>query len=311
MKKLEGTIVKSTGSWYKIRTKEQQVFNARLSGKHKIKGIKSTNPLAVGDVVDFILEDSGDDESGVIKKIHDRKNYIIRKSIKKSAQSHLIASNVDQAILVVTIVEPTTSLGFIDRFLVSCESFRIPVTLVFNKSDLYSDGAMEYYEAVHEMYNSIGYNCILTSTVDKRGIDLLKTSLANKISLVSGHSGTGKSSLINAIYPDQHLRIGDISSAHSKGKHTTTFAEMFHLEDNTYVIDSPGIKELGLFDIEAESLSHYFPEMRKVIGECKFHNCTHIHEPKCRVIELVESGEIYQSRYESYLSMFAGEDHTY
>jgi len=234
-----GIIIKSTGSWYKVKTTKHGTINARLSGKHKIKGLKSTNPLAVGDYVSFTLEDSGDELSAVIKKIHPRKNYIVRKSIKKSAQAHLIASNIDQAILVVTIVNPSTSLGFIDRFLVTCESFRIPVQLVFNKADLFTEGAKEYYEAVSSMYQDIGYNSILTSTVDHVGLDHLKSLLKGKISLLSGHSGTGKSSLINAIYPTQDLRIGNISSTHLKGKHTTTFAEMFELEQDTYFIDSP------------------------------------------------------------------------
>lgn len=311
MKTETGIVIKSTGSWYKVRAAKHGIVNARLSGKHKIKGLKSTNPLAVGDHVNFIFENSGDEPSGVIQKIHPRKNYIVRKSIKKSAQAHLIASNIDQAVLVVTIAEPSTSLGFIDRFLVTCESFRIPVQIVFNKADLFTEGAKEYYEAVADMYRSIGYESTLTSTLDKTGLEDLQSLLQGKISLLSGHSGTGKSSLINAIYPSQELRIGDISSSHLKGKHTTTFAEMFELEQDTYVIDSPGIKELGLFDLDKENLSHYFPEMREVIGQCKFHNCTHIHEPKCKVIELVEEGVIPQSRYESYLSMFEGEDHKY
>ncbi len=307
----QGTVLKSTGSWYEILSPEGEKLNARLRGKLKIKGLKSTNPITVGDEVIYDIDPLGEEESVVIKDILARKNYIVRKSIKKSAQAHLIASNVDQAVLVVTVSQPTTSLGFVDRFLVACESFRIPVTLVFNKADLFTEGAIEYCEAVMDMYEELGYPCIVTSVLEKIGLDDLKNVLDKKKTLIAGHSGTGKSSLINSIYSQKDLKIGEISSAHNKGKHTTTFAEMFHLDDNTYVIDSPGIKELGLFDIEKENISHYFPEMRNELNNCKFHNCTHMHEPGCKVKELVENGEITHTRYASYQSMFEGEDYKY
>ncbi|MFK7899924.1 MAG: ribosome small subunit-dependent GTPase A [Cyclobacteriaceae bacterium] len=306
--KQEALVLKSTGSWYKVRTLEGAYFDAKLRGKHKVKGIRSTNPIAVGDKVLFELDQSGDEEIAIIIDIQKRENYIARKSINKSANSHILAANVDQAVLVATIQEPATSLGFIDRFLVVCESFRIPAIIVFNKSDLFTEGAKEYFNQVNSLYHSIGYTNFAVSAKLGDDINKLKELLKGKKTLLSGHSGVGKSSLINKIYPEKDLKIGDLSTHHNKGKHTTTFAEMLELEANTYVIDSPGIQELGLVDMEPETISHYFPEMRKVLGECKFNNCSHIHEPGCVIKEEVDSGKIYETRYMNYLSMYSGED---
>lgn len=305
---MRGIIIRSTGSWYDILSESKEKFKGRLRGKFKIHDLKVTNPIAVGDVVEFEKDAKGEDGSVLITDILPRENYIIRKAVKKTAHGHLIATNVDQTILIVTMVYPITSSGFIDRFLVSAEAFRIPAIIVFNKTDLYQEEDWERAKELEETYTKIGYSCIFTSTVSKSGIEELKASLKNKKSVISGHSGVGKSTLINAIVPDLDLRTDELSSYTDKGKHTTTFAEMFEIEDETYIIDTPGIKELGLFEIDEDELSHYFPEMRDLLGQCKFNNCKHVNEPKCAVIEKVQQGEIALSRYESYLKMLANED---
>ncbi len=304
---MQGMIMRSTGSWYEIITDQKEIFKGRLPGKFKLKNFKVTNPIAVGDYVDFSIENTAE-RTVLIEKIHPRENYMIRKSVHKTGHGHMIAANIDQSILVVTLVLPRTSLGFIDRFLVSCEAFRIPAVLVFNKIDLYDEALFAYQQDLINTYESLGYTCILTSVQTGQGIEDFKNILKNKKSLISGHSGVGKSSLVNLIAPDLELKTGDISDFSLKGKHTTTFAEMFELEPDTYIIDTPGIKELGIFDMEEEEISHYFPEMRDLLGHCRFHNCKHFNEPGCTIIQQVEKGEIALSRYESYLSMLTNED---
>ncbi|HEY8401395.1 MAG TPA: ribosome small subunit-dependent GTPase A [Cytophagaceae bacterium] len=303
---MKGVVIKSTGSWYDILGEDHNIYKGRLRGKFKIKNLNVTNPIAVGDYVEFEQEESAD--SSVIKDILPRENYIIRKSVQKSSQGHLIACNVDQTVLIVTLATPRTSLGFIDRFLVSAESFRIPAIIVFNKTDIYDETLKEQLNQVMNIYTQIGYTCLATSALENKGIEELKSLLRGKKSVLSGHSGVGKSSLINIIAPGLDLKTGEVSTFANKGVHTTTFAEMFEIEPGTFIIDTPGIKELGLYEIEEDELSHYFPEMRALIGECKFHNCRHVNEPQCAVLEKVKQGEIAESRYQSYLSMLSGEE---
>ncbi|WP_259015622.1 ribosome small subunit-dependent GTPase A [Emticicia fluvialis] len=299
--------MRSTGSWYEVRTEQGNILQCRLKGKFKIKDLKVTNPIAVGDKVAFDLE-SETENTGIIYDILARENYIIRQSVHKTAHGHLIATNLDQAILIATLTFPRTSLGFIDRFLVTAESFRIPTILVFNKLDILADEAIAYQEELANLYESLGYQCVFTSATNNIGVDTFRNLLNGKVSLLSGHSGVGKSTLINAIAPDLDLRTSEISTFANKGVHTTTFAEMFEISPDTFIIDSPGIKELGLADMEKEEISHYFPEMREKLGECRFHNCLHIDEPKCAVKDAVIEGTIAESRYNSYLSMVLGED---
>ena len=304
---MRGRIIKSTGSWYEVEDEKRQRWSCRLRGKFKIAGLKVTNPIAVGDWVIFEPEDK-DDRQGVIKDIEPRDNYIIRKSIKNRHQGHIIAANIDQAILIATLAMPRTSLGFIDRFLVTAESFRIPAVLVFNKKDLLNEEGLEHIEELRQVYEPLGYPCHVLSATQEEGIEQFKEILHEKLSLLSGHSGVGKSTLLNAISPEAAQKTSEISAFASKGTHTTTFAEMFAIDEKSWVIDTPGIKELGLIDMEEDPLSHYFPEMRDLIGECRFHNCTHAHEPGCAVIEALKAGEIAPSRYENYISMLIEED---
>lgn len=302
-----GLVMRSTGSWYEVRTEQGNILQCRLKGKFKIKDLKVTNPIAVGDKVAYELERETEN-TGIIFDILPRDNYIIRQSVHKTAHGHLIATNLDQAILIATLTFPRTSLGFIDRFLVAAESFRIPTVLVFNKLDILTDEAITYQEELAAMYESLGYRCVFTSAINEIGVATFRNLLKGKISLVSGHSGVGKSTLINAIAPGLDLPTSEISTFANKGVHTTTFAEMFEIDPETFIIDSPGIKELGLADIEKEEISHYFPEMRQRLGECRFHNCMHIDEPKCAIKDAVVDGTIAESRYSSYLSMALGED---
>ena len=302
-----GLVMRSTGSWYDVRTEQGSILQCRLKGKFKIKDLKVTNPIAVGDKVGYELE-SETENTGIIFDILPRYNYIIRQSVHKTAHGHLIATNLDQAILIATLTFPRTSLGFIDRFLVAAESFRIPTVLVFNKLDILTDEAITYQEELASLYESLGYRCVFTSAINDVGVETFRNLLKGKVSLVSGHSGVGKSTLINAIAPDLDLPTSEISTFANKGVHTTTFAEMFEIDPETFIIDSPGIKELGLADIEKEEISHYFPEMRERLGECRFHNCMHIDEPKCAIKDAVVEGTIAESRYRSYLSMALGED---
>lgn len=301
---MKGRVFKSTGSWYTVKVDDQYI-ECRLRGKLRLDDEKVTNPITVGDWVGITMDN---ETEGIIHEVLPRENYIIRKSTRKKKHSHRLAANIDQAVLVVTLVAPRTSLGFIDRFLVACESFRIPAVLAFNKSDLLDITALKYYEELKFDYEELGYKTLLMSAETGEGIDLLKLELTGKTSLFSGHSGVGKSTLLNLLSPKITQRTAEISEAVGKGIHTTTFAEMFEIWDDTYVIDTPGIKELGLWNIKDEELSHYFPEMRKYIGQCRFYNCTHIHEPGCAFREAMEEGKIAPFRYENYLSMLKDDD---
>jgi len=303
---MQGLVIKSTGSWYQVHAEDGEIYDCRIKGKFRIKGIQTTNPLAVGDQVDFELEPNSG--NGVIDKLHERKNYIIRKSINLSKQAQIIAANMDQAFLVVTLASPRTSMGFIDRFLATAEAYGIPAVLIFNKLDLFNDAGLEILEDYKAIYENIGYPCYTVSALEGTNIHIIEDLLKDKTTLFSGHSGVGKSSLINALMPDLDNKTGEVSEASDKGQHTTTFAEMHELPFGGYLIDTPGIRELGIFDIRPEELGHYFVEMRALLNQCKFHNCRHVNEPGCAVIKAVEEGEIELSRYESYLSIYHGNE---
>ncbi|WP_293298437.1 ribosome small subunit-dependent GTPase A [Pedobacter sp. UBA4863] len=303
---MQGLVIKSTGSWYQVFAEDGSTYACRIKGKFRIKGIQTTNPIAVGDQVDFELEPNAD--TGVINHFHDRKNYIIRKSINLSKQSQIIAANLDQAFLIVTLASPRTSLGFIDRFLVVAEAYDIPTSLVFNKLDLYNQDGLAILADYKAIYENIGYPCYEVSALEGTNISQIEALLKDKTTLFSGHSGVGKSSLINAILPDFELKTGEVSEWSDKGQHTTTFAEMHHLPFGGYLVDTPGIRELGIVDIEKEELSHYFVEMRDRLNQCKFNDCRHINEPGCAVIKALEEGEIEPSRYDSYQSIYFGND---
>jgi ribosome biogenesis GTPase len=302
-----GTVMRSTGSWYEVLTEDKKILNCRVRGKLKLLDKKVTNPIAVGDYVEYDIEDLNEN-TGIITQVKDRQNYIIRKSVHKTAHAHVLAANLDQAVLIATLNFPRTSLGFIDRFLVSAEAFEIPAKLIFNKVDLLDKEDWELLEALKIIYEGIGYPCFFTSTVSGEGIEDVRAMLANKKTLISGHSGVGKSSLVNILAPDLNLKTSEVSSFANKGVHTTTFAEMFEIAENTFLIDSPGIKELGLIDIEREEIHHFFPEMRSRFGQCKYYNCLHLNEPGCAVQEAVENDDISQTRYASYLSMMEDYD---
>lgn len=304
----KGKVWRSTGSWYEIRNEDGEKIRCRLKGKFKIKGLKVTNPLAVGDEVLFSMESGDEKDLGIITDILPRKNYIIRKSVHKTAHGHLIASNLDQAIVVVTLTYPKTSMGFIDRFLVSAEAYRIPAIIIFNKKDLLDEESEAFQNEIMDMYESIGYQCLSISALTGDNMEEVHELIRDKISLFSGHSGVGKSALINAIIPELDLATSEVSDFANKGVHTTTFAEMFEAKPNTYIIDTPGIKELGLMEMGNQEISHYFPEMRAFLGECKFNNCLHVNEPKCKIKDMVSEEIIPISRYESYLSMLENYD---
>ncbi|MGI8599017.1 MAG: ribosome small subunit-dependent GTPase A, partial [Chitinophagaceae bacterium] len=298
---------KSTGSWYDVEGEDGVIYQCRLRGKLKLDGVKTTNPIAVGDFVEFEVEDAAKG-TGIITSIKPRENYIIRKSVHNARYGSLIASNIDQAMLIVTIAFPVTSLGFIDRFLVTAESFRIPVYLIFNKKDLLNGELIRFYNNLSEIYGALNYKTVLISALDENDLEKGKEILQNKTTLVSGHSGGGKSTLINSIAPNIAQKTSEVSSFAKKGVHTTTFAEMFKINEGTFIIDTPGIKELGLVDIDPEELSHFFPEMRDLLGKCKFYNCMHTHEPGCAIEAAFAEGLIAESRYKSYLSMLDNED---
>ncbi len=297
---MKGLVVKNTGSWYTVRTDDGQLLDCKVKGNFRLKGIRSTNPVAVGDRVEV-----GD--GCWIMAVEDRRNYIIRKSINLSKQSHIIASNVDQALLVVTVTSPQTSTTFIDRFLASAEAYRVPVILVFNKTDLLDDDLRRYQQMMVTLYETIGYECRQISAASGDGIEALRPLLSGKITLLSGNSGVGKSTIINRLIPGANLRTAEISDAHQTGQHTTTFSEMLTL-DNGYLIDTPGIKGFGTFDMEREELTSYFPEIFEFSKQCRFSNCTHTHEPGCAVLKAVDDHYIAQSRYQSYLSMLDDKD---
>jgi ribosome biogenesis GTPase len=304
---MKGVVIKSTGSWYSVLADDGNTVECRIKGVFRIKGIKTTNPVAVGDKVEFEMEVDG---RGVIHSIEDRKNYIIRRSINLSKQSHIIAANVDQALLVVTLALPRTSTGFIDRFLLTAEAYHIPAKIIFNKIDLFENDTtlMKELDDFIGIYERIGYNCFKVSAEKKTDIEMLKNLTKGKITLISGHSGVGKSTLVNAMDANLNLKTGKISDVHNKGKHTTTFAEMHPLIYGGSIIDTPGIKELGLVDMEKEEISNYFPELRALKNNCKFNNCLHLNEPQCAVIAAIEKGEIAASRYNSYLGIMNGEE---
>lgn len=296
----KGLVIKNTGSWYLVKTDEGSTVECKIKGNFRLKGIRSTNPVAVGDRVKIIRNQEG---TAFITEIEDRKNYIIRRSSNLSKQSHIIASNLDQCMLIVTVNYPETSTTFIDRFLASAEAYRVPVCLVFNKTDRYSEDENRYLDGLINLYTTIGYQCYKVSALNNIGIEEIKKALEGKITLFSGNSGVGKSTLINAILPGQNLKTGDISNVHNKGMHTTTFSEMFPVDGGGYIIDTPGIKGFGTFDMEEEEVGHYFKEIFKFSADCKYGNCTHRHEPECAVREAVEKHYISESRYTSYLSI--------
>ena len=304
---MQGMVVKSTGSWYSVLSQDGTYCQCRLKGKFRMKGIKSTNPVSVGDQV--LLSRQGEDF--LIYEILDRKNYIVRKSVNLSKQVHIIASNIDQAFLVVTLASPKTSVGFIDRFLVTAEAYQIPTVLVFNKIDLYDEYDLEYHQQMISLYRGCGYECIEISAIKKENIDELTSKMKDKVTLLSGHSGVGKSTLVNAIDPNLDLLTQKVSLAHKKGMHTTTFAEMFALDFGGFIIDTPGIKGLGLVAINPQELANYFPEMLQLKSQCRFHNCQHINEPKCAVKEALNSGEINPIRYDSYLSILGDDNNPF
>ena len=296
-----GLVIKNTGSWYTVKTDDGgQLIDCKIKGNFRLKGIRSTNPVAVGDRVTIIPNAEG---TAFITAIEDRRNYIIRKSSNLSKQSHIIAANVDQAFLVVTVNYPQTSTTFIDRFLASAEAYRVPVTLLFNKTDLLSEEELRYQKMMIDLYDNVGYQCLAISAETGEGIDKVMDMLTGKVTVLSGNSGVGKSTLINRLLPGVNLRTSDISDAHNSGMHTTTFSEMIPLPLGGYIIDTPGIKGFGTFDIEPEELTGYFKEIFRFSKECRFSNCTHTHEPGCAVLKAVEEHFISQSRYQSYLSM--------
>lgn len=302
---MHGLIIKNTGSWYTVKTDDGRIVECKVKGNFRLKGIRSTTPVAVGDYVDIIMNPEG---TALISAIDDRKNYIIRKASNLSKQSQIIAANLDQALLIITIKQPETSTTFIDRFLAGAEAYRVPVVLVFNKTDLLNDDERRYQQQMVELYETIGYPCIEISAETGMGIDQLQTLLKQKVTLVSGNSGVGKSTLINAIIPHADQRTAEISNAHGTGMHTTTFSEMIELAEGGYLIDTPGIKGFGTFDIEREELTSYFKEIFEFSKDCKFNNCTHTHEPGCAVIQAVENHYISVSRYQSYLNMLEDKD---
>ena len=301
-KQMDGLVIKSTGSWYEVLTDGGKTVNCRIKGKFRTLDIKTTNPIAVGDRV--VIAPEPDQETGLITVLQPRKNYIIRKSVNLSKQAQIIAANLDQAFLIVTLASPRTSLGFIDRFLVTAEAYEIPAKLIFNKLDLFNDEGLEIIEEHQLIYENAGYPCYSVSAIKETNLDQLRELLKDKVTLVSGHSGVGKSTLINALLPGKELKTGQISDWSDKGKHTTTFAEMFQLPFGGYLIDTPGIRELGVFDIEKQDLGRLFPEIRKLMENCRFHNCRHINEPGCAVLEALDNEELESSRYDSYLSIY-------
>ena len=314
---MRGLVIKNTGSWYTVLTDDGQLIDCKIKGNFRLKGIRSTNPVAVGDRVTLSSPSSSLSSRAqsrdllapaFITAIEDRRNYIIRKSINLSKQSHILAANVDQALLVVTVVTPQTSTTFIDRFLASAEAYRVPVILVFNKTDLLDDDLRHYQEAMVHLYQTIGYDCRQVSATTGFGMDEIRPLLEGKITLLSGNSGVGKSTLINRLVPDANLRTGEISDAHNTGQHTTTFSEMIPLESSGWLIDTPGIKGFGTFDIEPEELTSYFKEIFQFSKDCRFSNCTHTHEPGCAVLKALEDHYIAESRYQSYLSMLEDKD---
>ncbi|WP_047548020.1 ribosome small subunit-dependent GTPase A [Psychroserpens sp. Hel_I_66] len=308
---MTGLVYKSTGSWYTVKTDLGAAYQCRIKGKFRLQGIKSTNPIAVGDVVDFEIETNNDEVTGVIHNIHDRKNYIVRKSVNLSKQTHIIASNIDQVFLLVTIDNPPTFTSFIDRFLVTAEAYHVKTILLFNKIDTYSEETLDEVRFLAYVYRKIGYECIGISAETGKNTEKVKALMTGKVSMFAGHSGVGKSTLVNAIEPNLDLKTKAISTQHSQGQHTTTFAEMFDLSFDAKIIDTPGIKGFGIVDMDKEEVGDYFPEFFELKQDCKFNNCLHIEEPKCAVKEALDKDDIAISRYRSYLQILEGEDEHY
>ena len=302
---MHGLVIKNTGSWYQVKTDEGKLVDCKIKGNFRLKGIRSTNPIAVGDHVQIIVNNEG---TAFISEIEDRKNYIIRRASNLSKQSHILAANLDQCMLIVTINYPETSTIFIDRFLATAEAYRIPVSIIFNKTDRYDEDETRYLDGLINLYTYIGYPCYKVSALNQTGIEAIRADLANKVTLLSGNSGVGKSTLINAILPDLEVKTGEISDYHNKGMHTTTFSEMFPLPQGGWIIDTPGIKGFGTFDMEEEEVGHYFKEIFEHSANCKYGNCTHRHEPGCAVRQAVEEHLISESRYSSYLNMLEDKD---
>ena len=308
----KGIVIKSTGSWYTVKTDDGNSIECRIKGNFRLKGIRSTNPIAVGDHVE-ITEQKEDNNSegaviGLITNIIERKNYIIRKSPNLSKESHIIAANIDQAFLIVTIKHPVTTTTFIDRFLVSAEAYRIPCRIIFNKIDLYNEAQTSLMNFLIDVYEKVGYHCLKISAKKDIGMDELKMMMKNKTNVFSGHSGVGKSTIINSIQPGTMLKTSIISDSHHSGKHTTTYSEMIDLDFGGFIIDTPGIKGFGLLEMAKEEISHYFPEMFGLLNNCQYYNCTHIHEPECAVKKAVTDGQIAESRYDTYLGLLDTED---
>lgn len=308
---MKGTVYKSTGSWYSVKAEDGNFYNCRIKGRFRIGGIRSTNPVSVGDHVRLEIEKKGDETVGVIVEIEPRDNYIIRKAVNLSKQTHIIASNIDMAFLLVTLNNPTTFTTFIDRFLVTAEAYHINAVLLFNKIDTYNEDELVEIKYLAALYREIGYTCIGISALTGKNIDKVKELMQDKVSVFSGHSGTGKSTLINALEPGLNLRTGEISEQHLQGQHTITFAEMFDLSFGGQIIDTPGIRGFGVVEMEKEEIGDYFPEFFARKGDCKFHNCLHLEEPHCAVKEALENEEIAWSRYRSYLQILEGDDEQY
>ncbi len=308
---MTGLVYKSTGSWYTVKTEDHQVFECRIKGKFRMKGIKSTNPIAVGDVVDFELDETSDAVTGTIHTIRDRKNYIVRKSVNLSKQTHIIASNIDIVFLLITINNPPTTTSFIDRFLVTAEAYGIEAVLIFNKIDTFDEAMKDEQLYLQYIYSQIGYKFLKVSAVEQKGLEELKDMMIGKVSMFSGHSGVGKSTLVNAMEPGLSLKTKNISEQSKQGQHTTTFAEMYDLSFDAKIIDTPGIKGFGVVDLEPAEISGYFPEFFKLKDQCKFHNCLHKEEPHCAVKKALEDNKIAWSRYNSYLKILEGDDEHY
>jgi len=302
---ISGVVIKSTGKWYEVKGTDQKIYQCQVRGKIRLEGRSTTNPVAAGDNVDFSIENVSE---GNITRIHPRKNYIIRKSVNLSKEAQIIAANLDQAFLIITTTRPQTTPGFIDRFLVTADAYQIPIVLVFHKMDQYDADELEDLNALIATYEKIGFPIVRSSLINGEGLNELQTMLVAKTTLISGHSATGKSSLINYFIPGKDLRIGDVSEASNKGQHTTTFAEMHELPDGGYIVDTPGIKGFGLVDIPKDELHHHFTEFFKLLPNCKFHNCLHMNEPGCAVREALDAGKISASRYNSYVSMYHDEE---